>query len=184
MLTWTTHDFSESSRSGLIVSSKAGPKKVCLTKRFCDAALNASTPCTCSCDHDESRSRKRARRSRSNAVVARSVSLFPLSWLRQHRRAGGANHDDVQSHGGKAPMALQRSLHQNHGFLPRASRPGGAAVGDLRWLPETQTVGRRVGRCYLHYTGCHCHGCSELAVCSLWQASSGNGRSLRAQTGG
>ena len=38
-------------------------------------------------------------------------------------------------------MALQRSLHQNHGFLPYASRPGGAATGDLHWLPETQAVG-------------------------------------------
>ena len=27
------------------------------------------------------------------------------------------------------------------------------AVGDLRWLPETQTMGRRVGGCYFHHTG-------------------------------
>jgi hypothetical protein len=51
----------------------------------------------------------------------------------------------------KRRMALQRSLHQNHGFLPRASRPGGVAIGDLRWLPETETMGRRFGRCHLHF---------------------------------
>ena len=80
-------------------------------------------------------------------------------------------------------MALQRSLHQNHGFLPHASRPGGAAIGDLRWLPETQTMGRRVGRCHFHCAGRNRDDRSELALCSLWQASSSNERSLRAQAG-
>ena len=120
---------------------------------------------------------------RSDAIVARSISLFSLPWLRQHRRPGGADHDDVQSHGGKAPMALQRSLHQNHGFLPHASRAGGAATGDLRWLPETKTMGRRAGRCHLHCAGRDRDDRSELALCSLWQASSSNGRSVRAQAG-
>ena len=61
------------------------------------------------------------RRGSSDAVVARRVSLFSLSRFRQHRRTGGADHDDVQSHGGKAAVVLQGSVRQDHGFLPHAS---------------------------------------------------------------
>src|SRR5262249_57205310 len=48
-------------------------------------------------------------------------------------------------------MALQGSVRQNHGFLPHASRPGGAAVGDLHWLPEAQTMGRRIGGGHFYF---------------------------------
>ena len=37
-------------------------------------------------------------------------------------------------------------------------------------------MGRRVGRCHFHCAGRHRDDRSELAVCSLWQASSSNGR--------
>ena len=57
----TTRDFNAWRPSELIACSKVGRKKGYLTKRFCDAALNALTPSTCSCNYDESRSRKRAR---------------------------------------------------------------------------------------------------------------------------
>ena len=39
-------------------------------------------------------------------------------------------------------MVVQGSLRQDHGFLSYASRSGGAAIGHLRRLSETQTVGR------------------------------------------
>src|SRR5262245_33585935 len=132
MLTSMTTSFSGMNAVASIAFSKVGRSKDCPIKRSYGAVSNASTPYTCFCDHGESHQRKRARRGLSNAVITRSVPVFSISWLRQHRRSGGADHDDVQSHGRKAPMAVQRSLRQDHGFLPYASRTRGAAAGDLR----------------------------------------------------
>src|SRR6266545_7924381 len=110
--TWTTHDFNAWRRWELIVFSKVGRRKVYLTKRFCDGALSASMLFTPFCSGDEidaSRAR-RIQRASSDALLARSVSLFSLSRFYQHRGPGCADHHDVQSHGGKAPMAIQRPL--------------------------------------------------------------------------
>src|SRR5262249_33961059 len=109
MLIWMTISFSGTNALASIAFSKAGEGKDCLTKKFCGAASNASTRCTPFCNADE-RAAEQELRYGSDAVVARSLSLFSLSRFREYRRAGGADHDDVQSHGGEAPMAFQRSL--------------------------------------------------------------------------
>src|SRR5262249_62389231 len=117
MLISMTINFSGANALELIASSRVGRSRDWPIKKFCGAVSNASMRFTHFCSDDDQESEQQLR-CRSDAVVARSVSVFSLPWIRQHRRAGCADHDDVQPHGGKAPMALQRSLHQNHGFLP------------------------------------------------------------------
>src|SRR6266496_2633243 len=121
--TWTTHDFNAWRRWELIVFSKVGRRKAYLTKRFCGEALSASMlfmPFCSGHEIDASRA-KRIQRGSSDALMARSVSLFSLSRFYQHWGPGCADYHDVQSHGGKAPMAIQGSLRQDYGLLPHAA---------------------------------------------------------------
>src|ERR1041385_2134312 len=176
MQIWLTTNFNGQNASGSIAFSRAGRKKICLIGRFCVAVSNALRPCTRFCVRNERRPRNRAWPGSRNALVAGSVPVFSFSWFRERWRAGGADHNDVQSHGGKAQMALQRSIYQDHGFLPHASGPGGAATRDLHRLPETQNLGRRTGWYHLHFARRNRDDSSELALCSLWEASTGNRR--------
>src|SRR5262245_14264222 len=108
---------------GLIECSRVGANKVCQTKKSCGEGSNASTRSTHFCKDDDARIERneQERPRRSDAFVARSVSLFSLSRLRQHRWASRADHNDVQSHGREAALANERSLRQDHGFLPFAA---------------------------------------------------------------
>src|SRR5215467_5997431 len=121
MLIWTTISFSGTSALVLIAFSKAGRGQDCLTKKSCGAASSVSTRSTRFCNADELRSTERIQRRSSDAFVARGVSLFSLPRFREHRRAGCADHDDVQSHGRKAQMALEGPLRQDYGLLPHAA---------------------------------------------------------------
>src|SRR5215813_1167046 len=164
MLMSMTINFSGTNALESIASSRVGRSRDWPTKKFCGVASNASTHSTHFYNGDERDSAEQLQFGRSNALVARSIFIFSVSRLRQHRRPGGADHDDVQPHGGKAPLVIQRSLRQNHGFLPHASRPGGIAAGDLRWLSQKEILGWDSRRSYVHCAWRSSHDSSQLAV--------------------
>src|SRR5215471_11929245 len=182
-LIWTTINSNEKNASASIAFSKVGQSKDCLTKKSCGAASNASTRSIHFCKDDDARIERNGqeRRRRSDAFVARSVSLFSLSRLRQHRRAGGANHDDVQSHGGEAALANERSLRENHGFLPFATGTRSTPTRDLRRLSETPIVGWHRRWAHIHRARCGGHDRAQLVICEIRSASAGNKRTVRAQ---
>src|SRR5438876_9032016 len=117
-----TTNFSGRNALASIAFSKVGRSKDCPIEKSCGTGSNASTRFTHFCNADELRSTDRVQRRSSDALMARGILVFLVPRLREHRWTGGANHNDVQSHGRKAPMVIQRSLRQNHGFLPHASR--------------------------------------------------------------
>src|SRR5262249_38330025 len=152
MLISTTINSNGTNALASIAFSKVGQSKDCLTKKSCGAASNASMRFVHFCKDDDARIERNAqeRRRRSDAFVARSVSLFSLSRLRQHRRASRADYNDVQSHGREAALANKRSLRQDHGFLPFAAGTRSTPARDLRRLSETPIVGWHRRRAHIH----------------------------------
>ena len=78
-------------------------------------------------------------------------------------------------------MVVQRSVRQDHGFLPHASWSRGSPTCDLCRLSEKKALGRHFGWSYFHSAGRDRDDRSELVICPLRQAPSGYERSLCSQ---